>query len=74
MFLTDSLKESARWRNIASKFEAQTVKSPKYELEVGPTTTDALEIVMDRGKGDEFCLRRFMLDKVGTKELMIRVF
>ena len=70
MFLTDSLKESARWRNIASKFEAQTAKSPKYELEVCPTTTDALEIVMDRGNGDEFCLRRFVLDEVGTKELM----
>ncbi len=70
MLLTGNLKKSSRWQGIAKKFEEQTVKSPKYEMEVFANKNGKLETATNRGLLDDLTPRRFTLTQEGFSKLI----
>ncbi len=70
MLLTGNLKKSSRWQGIAKKFEEQTVKSPKYEMEILANEKGQLETATDRGVLDDLTPRYFRLKQKGFSKLM----
>lgn len=70
MLLTGNLKKSSRWQGIAKKFEEQTAKLPKYEMEVFANKNGKLETATDRGLLDDLTPRRFTFTQEGFSKLM----
>lgn len=70
MLLTGNLKKSSRWQGIAKKFEEQTAKLPKYEMEVFANEKGQLETATDRGLSDDLIPRYFRLTQKGFSKLM----
>ena len=70
MQLAGKLKKDPHWKSIAKKFEAQTAKSPEYEMEICINKNGELITASNRGDFDSLNPRYFTITSEGVSKLM----